>query len=493
MSSLTATAHPDIGAADIVLNINTITDTFTRVTASGWGSADTGQAWTTSGGAAGDYSTNGSKGIQSNNSTATFRHSTLPVGGTDMRIRATLNINTGAVATAAATSVVAARLADTSNYYLAQLSFNTDDSVTLFIGKRVAGSFTALSSPVTVVTGYTANQQITVDVEVAGSTVRAKAWATATSSEPTSWLVSATDTSLTAGTGAGLLSRLETGNTNGTVQFQWDDLTIGEAGQPWNVYRIYPDGTGTELLGSPVYTSGGYAVLWDTVLPLDTAIYYTAGNDVTAVILTSNTITVTGTGQGWLKDPAQPINDLLLSTCPAGVCPLDVDNDDTSVSFIRLGQAQFASASGVFPIIDAARARTVAQTRKARESTLGILSHTLAAEERVEDILASGRNLFLQLTSRFGWARRTWYGDYIAVGDVNEDRPPVPNMTYPHRAWSLPFALARPPWVPTELTGGNGIGVSGATYGDATASGRTYAQRTATGNTYLDAAQGDNL
>lgn len=493
MSTLTATAHPDIAAADIVLNINTVTDTFTRSTSNGWGNTDTGQSWTTSGGAASDYSTNGTKGIQSNNSTATFRHSTLAVGVTDMRIRATLDINTGAVASAAASGVVAARLADTSNYYLAQLSFNTDDSVTLFIGKRVAGAFTALSGSVTIVTGYTANQQITVDLEVAGTTVRAKAWATATASEPTSWLVSATDSSLTAGTSAGLLSRLETGNTNGTVLFAWDNLTVDEAGQPWHVHRVYPDGSSSELLGSPVYTSGGYVVLWDTVLPLDTAIYYTAGSDISSVVLTSNTITVTGSGDGWLKDPAQPVNDLFLGTCPRVACPLDVNNDDESVSFLRIGQAQFASASGIFPIIDAARSRQVAQTRKARESSLGILSHTLAAEARVEDILASGRNLFLQLTSRYGWAWRTWSCDYIAVADATEERPPTPNMTYPHRGWGLPFALARPPFVPTGLTAGNGIGVNGATYGDATATGRTYAQRTATGNTYLMSSRGENL
>jgi hypothetical protein len=43
------------------------------------------------------------------------------------------------------------------------------------------------------------------------------------------------------------------------------------------------------------------------------------------------------------------------------------------------------------------------------------------------------------------------------------------------------------------LTAGNGIGVNGATYGDATATGRTYAQRTATGNTYLMSSRGENL
>lgn len=277
-------------------------------------------------------------------------------------------------------------------------------------------------------------------------------------------------------------------------------LDITGSGEPdglWHVERVYPDNTSVELLGSPVRTAGNFAVLWDTVMPLDVPIHYTATSATTATILTSNTVTVTVTGsgdtQGWLKDPAQPVNDIRLGACPGPVCPLDVDDDDTSVSFLRLGQSQFASASGVFPIIDAARPRTVAMTRKARAETLSILSHTLNAEARVEDILASGRNLFLQLARKYGWAYRQWGSDYIAVADVTEERPPSANMTRPHRGWGLPFTLGRPPFVPTGLSGGNGIGVNGATYGDATATGRTYAQRTATGNTYLDTSRGLNL
>lgn len=493
MSSLTATAHPDIAAADIVINVNTVTDTFTRSTSNGWGSADSGQAWTTSGGSAANFSTNGTKGIQSAASVAVLRNALIPVGVTDMLVRATINLDTGAVTGAAATAWVAGRVTDSSNYYAAQLEFRTDDSVRLAIIERVAGSLTGLSSTVTIATAFTANQQFTVEFEIAGSIMRATAWATATSSNP-GWLIEVEDTSLTAGTQAALISRLETGNTNALpVAFQFDNFAAVEAGDLWTVSRVYPDGSTAELLGSPVYTSDGYAVLWDTVLPLDTAIYYQAGTDISPVVLTSNTITVTGSGDGWLKDPAQPVNDVFLGACPRVACPLDVDNDDESVSFLRVGQAQFGSASGIFPIIDAARPRTVAQTRKARESSLGILSHTLAAQARVENILASGRNLFLQVTSRYGWAWRTWNCDYIAVGDVTEDRPPVPNMTYPHRAWGLPFTLARPPFVPVGLTAGNGIGVSGATYGDATATGRTYAQRTATGNTYLMSSRGENL
>jgi hypothetical protein len=491
MSSLTATAHPDIAAADVVLDVNTIVDAFGDTASNGWGSPDIGPAYDApSGGSAANYSVGSGTGQISNASVGVTRIITIDTGSTDHAYTIDTNFSVAAAATSPIRHRFLARYVDTSNYYFGQLELDTSNVVRLTLQKNVAGSATTLVSNQTVATN-SSNDIYRVTVEVAGTALRVTAYNVTDSGALV--VAETTDSDLTAGTRIGVAALAVAGNTNGTFTSHFDNLTAGEVGGLWHVNRVYPDGSETELLGSPVYPSGGTAVLWDTVLPLDVPIFYRATNASSSTILTSNTITVTGSGQGWLKDPVEPIHDILLGTCPASVCPLDVDNDDTSVSLLRIGQAQFASAAGVFPIIDAARSRTVAQTRKARESSLAILSHTLVAEERVEDILASGRNLYLQLASRYGWARRTWYGDYIAVADATEERPPSANMTYPHRAWGLPFGLARPPFVPTELTGGNGVGVSGATYGDATATGRTYAQRTATGNTYLDTSRGENL
>ena len=498
MSSLSATAHPDIAAAVITLDTTILTDSLTRSVSNGWGSADTGQPWTTSGGGASDPSVNGSKGIHSNTSVNVIRNSLAAAGTTNHRVRTTINLDTGTVTGAAAGGWVLGRVTDLNNYYNANLFFQTSDVVALQLFKRIAAVGTTLSAGVEIAPGFGSGTQFTVELDVLGSTIRARAWATATEPQPppgAAWDITVTDTDLTTGTQVGHLSRLESGNTNALpVQVQWDNTKVSLPGDAWHVWRLYPDGTRVEVLGSPAYASDGFAVFWDTVLPLDVPVYYEAtSDDVDIVLLTSNTITVTGTGQGWLKDPAQPINDLFLGDCPVRACPLDVDSDDTSVSFLRLAQGTFASATGVFPIIDAARSRTVAQTRKARESSLAVLSHTLEAGARVEEILATGRNLFLQLTARYGFGYRTWSADYIAVGDAAEDRPPSANMTWPHRAWALPFGLGRPPYVASGRVGGNGIGVSGATYGDGTASGRTYAQRTATGNTYLMSSRGENL
>jgi hypothetical protein len=491
MSSLTATAHPDIAAADIVLNTNIILDAYGRTSANSWGTPDTGPAYDApSGGSAANYSVGPGTGQISNASVNTARMVTINTGVVDHEYTIDTNFSVATALTAAIRHRFMARFVDSSNYYFGQLELGTDGLVRLTLQKNVAGSATTLVASQTVATNST-NDVYRVTVRVSGSTLRVTARNVTDSGALV--VAEATDSSLTAGTKIGVLTIALTGNTNGTFTSHFDNLTAGEINDLWHVHRVYPDATTAELLGSPTYTSGGYAVLWDTVLPLDVPVFYQASSDYSTTLLTSNTITVTGTGQGWLKDPAEPINDLLLGTCPDRVCPLDVDNDDTSVSFLRLGQAGFANASGLFPIIDAARSRSVAQTRKARESNLAVLSHTLEAGARVEEILATGRNLFLQLTTRYGWGYRTWGADYIAVGDATEDRPPSADMKWPHRAWNLPFALGRPPYVRSDRIGGNGIGVSGATYGDATDTGRTYAQRTATGNTYLESSRGENL
>lgn len=492
MSSLTATAHPDIAAADVILNTNIILDAYGRTSSNGWGTPDTGPAYDApSGGSAANYSVGSGTAQISNASVNTSRMITIETGVTDHEYTIDTNFSVATALTAAIRHRFIARFTDSNNYYFAQLELGTDAVVRLTLQKLVAGSATTLVANQTVATNST-NDVYRVTLEVSGTSLRATARSVTDSGALV--VAEATDDSLTAGTKIGVLTIALTGNTNGTFTSHFDNLAVTEINDLWHVYRVYPDATETELLGSPVYTSAGYATLWDTVLPLDVPVYYRAISDYSTTILTSNTITVTGSGRGWLKDPAEPVNDLLLvDTCPDRACPLDVDNADTSVSFLRLGQASFATASGLFPIIGAARSRSVTQIRKARESSVALLSHTLEAGARVEDILASGRNLFLQLASRYGWGYRTWGSDYIDVREATEDRPPSADMKWPHRAWALPFALARPPYVRSGRVGGNGVGVSGATYGDATATGRTYAQRTATGNTYLMSSRGENL
>src|SRR5262249_31319360 len=59
-----------------------ITDTFTRSTSNGWGTSDSGTAWTVLEGTTGDFSTNGSAGVMSHSSITNHRIS-VPVTAAD--------------------------------------------------------------------------------------------------------------------------------------------------------------------------------------------------------------------------------------------------------------------------------------------------------------------------------------------------------------------------------------------------------------------------
>ena len=198
-------------------------DEFDRTASSSWGTAPSGQVWTTTGGSASDYSVADGVGKHSIGTTGVLRHSLIDTGLTNHTI--SVDVTLPVVPTGAAYTLwVVVRAADTSNYYHARLTIAaTTGATTLILAKRVAGALTDLSSSVSVGT-HTAGQTWRVVVDVAGSRLRGKAWKTS-ESDP-GWLAEATDTALTAGTLAGVLTRAEAGNTNGTQVVTWDNLDV---------------------------------------------------------------------------------------------------------------------------------------------------------------------------------------------------------------------------------------------------------------------------
>lgn len=64
-----------------------VTDTFTRTVSNGWGNATTGQAWTTTGGTAANYSVNGTQGVMAVTAVDVERTATLPTTWADYRLK----------------------------------------------------------------------------------------------------------------------------------------------------------------------------------------------------------------------------------------------------------------------------------------------------------------------------------------------------------------------------------------------------------------------
>lgn len=106
---------------------------------------------------------------------------------------------------------VAGRWLDASNCYLARLDLAVGGAITLTIRKRVAGTETLLATYATGLT-HTVGGRVTCSLDMAGSTLRAKAW---TGTTVPGWQVTHADASpLTAAGQMGVRGILSTANTN---------------------------------------------------------------------------------------------------------------------------------------------------------------------------------------------------------------------------------------------------------------------------------------
>jgi hypothetical protein len=476
MSSIVAVADVPTASVQITINNEQVNDTFTRVTANGWGVADTGQAWTTAGGVAADFSTNGTHGLISVTATASDRFVTLDTGNVDQDVTVTLDTNT--TPTGASTQYgLTARYVDMSNHYIGYaLVAVTTGAITAVLARRTtSGGLVQLGS---VATGLTIATDATVRLQVCGDQVRLKIWTTSTA-EPDVWNITVNDApGVLAGTRAGVFARRDAGNVTPTV-FSYDNFGVDI---PYDsLYRVYPDGQRSLVRGSPFVFSANNAVLYDTEAPLNTAVYYQA--EACASTLSSNTVVIESGEDGWLKDPLRPFRDIKLDNC--SVHSPQCISTDANIFFQRLEAEAYASASGVFGIVDTARPITVAQTRKDQQSTLGIVSRKLSDITRIRELLSPGSPLLLQLPTRYGWGIETWGTDYLQVYDSQASRL-GDDMGKPYRNWALPFTASLAPTdVNSGNTGGGTIAPPGFTYADSTATGRTYAQSTALGRTYL--------
>lgn len=194
-------------------------DAFTRSTSNGWGTADSGQLWTTAGGAASDYSTTGTVGRHSTGTLNVNRKTVMP-GPIDTDLF--VSVSTSVTATGAALRAgLVARYTDASNYYAALLIFNADQTIALRLYEVVAGSLIQLSTVTTALT-HVAGAKVNVRFQILSQRLRAKAWQ---GTEPAAWTTEVVRTTHPGGATFGCWSRVETGNTNTLpVLFDFDDF-----------------------------------------------------------------------------------------------------------------------------------------------------------------------------------------------------------------------------------------------------------------------------
>ncbi|MFF7947029.1 hypothetical protein [Streptomyces griseorubiginosus] len=189
-----------------------VADTFTRTTANGWGTADTGQTWTLTGGASSEHYTQGSEAAHQLTSINVNRYDTVTAPSADVDLRADFATSAVAAGGSQYTGIVA-RYVDANNLYYARLTFTTSQQVQVVLQKRVGGVQTDLATVTATELTHAAFSFFTLRFRVIGAVLMAKAWPRG-GVEPGSWHATATDSSLSAAGSLGARSILDALNTN---------------------------------------------------------------------------------------------------------------------------------------------------------------------------------------------------------------------------------------------------------------------------------------
>jgi hypothetical protein len=217
----------DIRVGGEVMRTGAITpavqDTFTRTVANGWGTSDTGHAWTSVGTAA-EFSVSGTQGAHSVASVNVSRYSVLtPPATADVDLR--VDVATSALAVGGQQYAhLVARYTDVNNLYAARVSFNTNQTLQLTLQKRVGGAQFDLVT-VSVPGTHAANTLFTLRFQVQGSVLRAKVWPVG--SVELDWQATVTDSAITAAGQVGVRSTLDGTNTNTLpVTYSYDNFQV---------------------------------------------------------------------------------------------------------------------------------------------------------------------------------------------------------------------------------------------------------------------------
>lgn len=231
-----------------------IRDEFGRTVSNGWGSTDTGEAWTL-GGLGGtvqnsDFQVGSGVGTQSVPTTSAFRRSTLGTiahRNCEVLVKVTVpttNVTGGAIEPAN----ILFRGTAGFEYYMVRMSISTTEAVTLQLMRESGATIGDLFTVPAISNANGASYWVRAQIE--GNTVRAKVWRptgvgeAALQTEPLRWHMTTTDKAeyLTAAGFVGVRSGVAAGNSNTSpVVFTYDSFTVRSMRFHGEASRFSPD------------------------------------------------------------------------------------------------------------------------------------------------------------------------------------------------------------------------------------------------------------
>ena len=232
------TVTDDKGATGTATNPVTVTaaaaalasDAFTRTVTGGWGSADAGGVWTTSG-ASSNFAVTGGVGTMKM-PTAGYGPSAMLNSVSSSATDLTITMSSDKVATGNGIYISAIGRHTAGGDYRGKARVQANGAVAVSVSSVVGGTETLLGGKEVVVSGltYSVGTKLRMRLQVQGTTtttIRVKVW-DASTAEPTAWLISQTDsTAALQGAGSvGLMTYLSGSATNPPVTVSFDDLSV---------------------------------------------------------------------------------------------------------------------------------------------------------------------------------------------------------------------------------------------------------------------------
>lgn len=221
----------DVGIAGERVTATNITsmvrDTFVPAASSGWGTADSGQAWSVGAGTASLFSNAAGLAHISVSAINTEHHIALDMGYAPYQ-RVRVYNTVGVTPTGAGINWgVMLRRADASNLYWIDVQIGTDSSLTLRVISKIAGANVQLASQLSATTHSTSVNRILVADIDDNDVIRAKVYADGATEPRWELVYQASNSDLQTGTTVGCICRLMTGNTNtAPVDFVFDNFAV---------------------------------------------------------------------------------------------------------------------------------------------------------------------------------------------------------------------------------------------------------------------------
>lgn len=220
----------DITVGGEVMRATSITaaasDSFARTVAGDWGTADSGQAWTTAGGTSSSFSVTGGTATMAMSTNATHRTQLAIPPLADVDLAVTLVPSVLAAGAAYTAGLVLRQLSASDYYHVRAIAFGSPYQMGLWLTRVTAAGQTDVAS--VYVGTYSAGQPWRLRGRITGSRLQAKLWP-AGAEEPVAWQVEGTDTALSGPGLVGLRAYPSAANTNTKpLAIGYRDLTSGE-------------------------------------------------------------------------------------------------------------------------------------------------------------------------------------------------------------------------------------------------------------------------